>query len=142
MYTLYYNVYNMTSDKILNARVSKKLYEKISNKAKKNRVTVSTLIRNLVEDALEIHEDIHEAVDKKIRKYLSEYEKQKILGFQEISLTKDTRCDNCGKTIRASQTAHVAFFEESNIKAILCATCKEESSQSEKTGVHENTSNN
>ncbi|MCX6789522.1 MAG: hypothetical protein NTZ42_02850 [Candidatus Gribaldobacteria bacterium] len=75
----------MINNKIINTRVSKKLYEKISVEAKKNRTNVSNLIRNLVEDALEIHEDIHEAVDKKIRKYLSETEKQNILGYQEYA---------------------------------------------------------
>jgi len=131
----------MQSDKVLNARVSKKLYEKISDRAKKNRTTVSTLIRNLVEDALEIHEDIHEAVDKKIRKYLSETDKQHILGYQEMVLAKDTECDNCGKPLEASEIAYFAFFEDRDIKAILCVTCKDESSQPEKPKAHENTSN-
>ncbi len=131
----------MQSDKVLNARVSKKLYEKISDRAKKNRTTVSTLIRNLVEDALEIHEDIHEAVDKKIRKYLSETEKQSILGYQEMVLAKDTECDNCGKPLKTAETAYFAFFDDRDVKAILCATCKDESSQPEKTKAHENTSN-
>ena len=131
----------MQSDKVLNARVSKKLYEKISDRARKNRTTVSTLIRNLVEDALEIHEDIHEAVDKKIRKYLSETDKQHILGYQEMVLAKDTECDNCGKPLEASEIAYFAFFEDRDIKAILCVTCKDESSQPEKPKAHENTSN-
>lgn len=131
----------MTSDKILNARVSKKLYEKISEKAKKNRVTVSTLIRNLVEDALEIHEDLHEAVDKKIRKYLSETKKQNIVGYQEITLAKDAKCDNCGKPLKASERAYLALFEDRDLKAILCATCKTDSSKPEETKAHENTSN-
>lgn len=121
----------MNSNKVLNARVSDKLYEKIFNKAKKNRTTVSNLIRNLVEDALEIHEDIHEAVDKKIRKYLSETEKQNILGYQEMVLAKDTKCDNCDKLLKASETAYFAFFEDRDIKAILCATCKNKSPQPE-----------
>lgn len=130
----------MTNDKVLNTRVSKKLYQKISSKAKKNRTTVSNLIRNLVEDALEIHEDIHDAVDKKIRKYLSEAEQQHIIGFQEVNLAKDTKCDNCGKSLKASQTAYFAFFEDRDLKAILCAECKLENT--EETKSHENTSNN
>lgn len=134
-----YNV-NMANDKVLNTRVSKKLYEKISSKAKKNRMTVSNLIRNLVEDALEIHEDLHDAVDKKIRSYLSEAEQQHILGFQEVNLAKDIQCDNCGKPLKASQTAYFAFFEDRDVKAILCGECKLENS--EETKSHENTSNN
>lgn len=131
----------MSSNKVLNARVSDKLYEKISDKAKKNRITVSNFIRNLVEDALEIHEDFHEAVDKKIRKYFSEREKQNILGYQEMTLAKNTKCDNCDKLLKASETAYFAFFEDRDIKAILCVTCKNDNPKSEKTKTHENTSN-
>ncbi len=114
----------MSRNKVLNARVSKKLYDKISEKAKKNRITISNLIRNLVEDALEIHEDFHDAIDKKIRKYLTDPEKQKILGFQEVTLAKDTLCDSCGQAIKASDTAYFAFFEATDKKAILCQKCK------------------
>ena len=130
VFTLYYNV-NMVNDKVINTRISKKLYEKISEKAKKNRITVSNLIRNLVEDTLEIHEDIHEAVDKKIRKYLSEAEKKNVLGYQEVVLAKDTVCENCEKPLKASEIAYFAFFEDSNAKVVLCSACK-----------HANTTNN
>jgi len=53
----------------------------------------------------------------------------------------DAVCDNCGKPLKASQTAYFAFFEDRDIKAILCVTCKDESSQPEKPKAHENTSN-
>lgn len=131
----------MTNKKILNTRVSSQLYEKISNKAKKNRTTVSSLIRNLVEDTLEIHDDIHEAVDRKIKKYLSEAERQNILGFQEVNLAKDVECDDCQKPLQASETAFFAFFEDRDVKAILCSACKSKSSKTKKTKSNESTSN-
>ncbi len=114
----------MTNDKVLNTRISKKLYEKISDKAKRNRITVSNLIRNLVEDTLEIHEDIHDAIDKKVRKYFAEAEKHSVLGFQEITLAKDADCDNCTKKIKTGESAFFAFFEDDNSKALLCSDCK------------------
>ncbi len=132
----------MNNDKVVNTRVSKKLYEKISSKAKKNRVSISNLIRNLVEDTLEIHEDIHEAIDKKIKKYLSDTEKQDILGYQEIILAKDTLCDNCGKELKTSDTAYFAFMAESDLKIILCSTCKAIISKPTKEELHANTSDN
>ena len=130
----------MSHQKVLNTRVSKQLYNKISDKAKKNRTTVSNLIRNLVEDALEIHEDIHEAVDKKIRRYLFESEEQKILGFQEVSLAKDTKCDSCDSSLKTSEKAFFAFFEDSDLKAVICSDCKTKSSQTKKAKTNENTS--
>ena len=123
---------HMINNKILNARVSKKLYEKISVEAKKNRITVSNLIRNLVEDALEIHDDIHEAVDKKIRKYLSETEKQNILGYQEIVLVKNTVCDNCDQPLKASTTAYLVFLENKDTRVVFCANCQNKTSQFKK----------
>lgn len=132
----------MNNDKVVNTRVSKKLFEKISSKAQKNRISVSNLIRNLVEDTLEIHEDIHEAIDKKIRKYLSDTEKQNILGYQEMILAKDTLCDNCGKKLKASDTAYIAFLSESDSKIILCSSCKEKISKPEKKEPHAATADN
>ena len=117
-------------DKILHTRVSENLYEKISSKAKKNRITISNLIRNLVEDTLEIHGDIHEAIDKKIKKYLTNKNRHDILGFQEINLAKTSLCENCGKKLKSSEIAYFAFFENSDSKIILCSNCKSKISNS------------
>ena len=132
----------MSNDKVINTRVSKKLYEKISSKAQKNRITVSNLIRNLVEDTLEIHEDIHEAIDKKIRRYLTEAEKKDILGYQEVILAKDASCDNCDKKLKDSDSAYFAFFSDSDAKIILCSICKAKYSKSTKEEPHATTSDN
>lgn len=131
----------MNSDKVLNTRVSKKLYEKVSAKAKKNRVTISNLIRNLVEDTLEIHEDIHDAIDKKIRKYLTESEKEDLLGYQEIIFAKDTACELCGEALKKSQKAFLAFFENTDAKMIICTKCKLSNVVSEKDNTHADTAN-
>ena len=114
----------MTNDKVVNTRISQKLYEKIASKAKKNRITVSNLIRNLVEDTLEIHEDFHDAVDKKIRKYLVGVKNKNVLGYQEVVLAKNTTCENCEKPLKSSEKAYFAFLEDSNEKIVLCSTCK------------------
>jgi hypothetical protein len=132
----------MNNDKVVNTRVSKKLYEKISSKARKNRVSISNLIRNLVEDTLEIHEDFHEAIDKKIKKYFTEADKEDILGFQEVALAKDAVCDNCGKVLKVPDVAYIAFLSEGDVKIIFCSTCKSKHSKSVKEEMHENASNN
>lgn len=131
----------MNSDKVINTRVSKKLYEKVSAKAKKNRVTISNLIRNLVEDTLELHEDIHEAIDMKIKKYLTESEKEGLLGYQEIVLAKDTACELCEETLKKSQKAYLAFFENTDAKVVICTKCKLSNAVSEKDNTHADTTN-
>ncbi|MDA1316686.1 MAG: hypothetical protein O3B87_01525 [bacterium] len=113
-----------TNEKILNARISKKLYEKVSQKAKRNRTTVSNLIRNIIEDTLEIHNDFHDAVDKKITKYLSNAQKEDIVGFQEMFLAKDAQCVECEKIIKSPSVAYFAFFENNDSRVIICESCK------------------
>ena len=132
----------MNNDQVINTRVSKKLYEKISAKAKKNRVTISNLLRNLVEDTLEIHEDIHEAIDKKIKKYLTKSEKEGLLGYQDILLVKDTECELCGNALKKSQKAYLAFFENNGTKIVVCTKCKLTDVVSDKEDTHAATTNN
>ena len=121
---------------MINTRVSKKIYEKISEKAKKNRVTVSNLLRNLVEDTLEIHKDVHEAIDKKIKNYLAKSEKDGLLGYQDIVLAKDTECELCGDALKKSQKAYLALFENSDTKIVVCTKCKLTNAVSEKEDTH------
>lgn len=114
----------MSNDKVINTRVSKDLYDKISTKARKHRVTISNLIRTLVEDTLEVHAEIHDAIDKKIKTYLADGEKEDLLGFQEVALAKEAPCDDCGKILRTTDTAFVAVFARGDVKMILCSSCK------------------
>src|SRR5947207_1010907 len=75
--------------KVINTRISKDLYDKISAKAKKNRITVSNLIRNLVEDSLEIYGDVADLVDGRIKNHLHRQDTVAIIGYQSITLAKD-----------------------------------------------------
>ena len=87
-------------EKVLHTRVSRELFEKVSTKARKHRVSTSNLIRNLVEDYLEIHGDVWDAIDNKLRNYLDKGE-DSIIGYQSLILNKDTTCDLCNKKLKA-----------------------------------------
>src|SRR5438045_900625 len=97
--------------KVINTRISKDLYEKISAKAKKNRVTVSNLIRNLVEDSLEIYGDVADLVDERIKNHLHKHDTAAIIGYQSITLAKDTACDICERELKKGTQAYMAFLE-------------------------------
>jgi len=112
------------NEKVVHTRVSKQLYEKISSKARKNRISTSNLLRNLVEDYLEIHGDIWDAIDKKVRNYLDSGE-DSIVGYQSISLNKNVNCSLCGKTLKKEAKAFIGFFEKLPQKIIICSECKE-----------------
>jgi predicted DNA-binding protein len=59
-------------EKVIHTRVSEDLYEKILNKSKKHRITMSNLIRNVVEDGLEIYNDVADVIDEKVREKIKE----------------------------------------------------------------------
>ncbi len=112
------------NEKVVHTRVSKKLYDKISSKAKKHRITTSNLLRNLVEDYLEIHGEVWDAIDKKVRNYLDSGE-DSIIGYQSISLNKNVGCSLCKKILKKETQAFIGFFEKSSQKIIVCLECKE-----------------
>ena len=112
------------NEKVVHTRVSKKLYDKISSKAKKNRITTSNLLRNLVEDYLDIHGEVWDAIDKKLRDYLATGE-DSIIGYQSISLNKNVSCSLCEKILKKEEKAFIGFFEKSSQKIIVCPECKE-----------------
>lgn len=119
------------NEKVVHTRVSKELYDKISSKAKKHRITTSNLLRNLVEDYLEIHGEVWEAIDKKLRSYLVSGE-DSIIGYQPITLNKNVRCSLCGKTFKKEVQVFIGFFEKSAQKIIVCSECKGKEEKTEK----------
>jgi len=112
------------NEKVVHTRISKDLFEKISQKAKKNRISTSNLLRNLVEDYLEIHGDIWDAIDNKLKDYLSSGE-DSIIGYQSILLNKKLNCAICNKVLDFGSHVFIGFFEKSPQKIIVCTDCKE-----------------
>lgn len=112
------------NEKVLHSRVSKDLYDKIASKARKNRISTSNLVRNLVEDYLEIHGEVWDTIDKKLRSYLDNDDKA-IIGYQEIILSKDAKCSNCGKNLKEGTQGLIGLLENSSRKIVICTDCRE-----------------
>lgn len=108
-------------EKVVNTRISSELYDKISQKAKKYRTTISSLIRNVVEDGIELYEDVSDAVDDGIRNHLSG---NNPVGYQEIIITKLHKCTNCGVMIEVGKKAYVEVSENYTPRRnIICNDC-------------------
>lgn len=107
---------------VIHTRVSKEMYDKLSKNAKRRRVTISNLIRNIVEDSLDLSGEVFNLVDEKLRKRL--HREDAILGFQQISLSKDTVCDFCSKDLEKGTSVSLAFLENSVKKLTVCDECK------------------
>ena len=115
----------MNQEKVINARVSQKIYEAIAKKAKKNRVSVSNLIRNLVEDAIELHEEFHDTVNEITLGKSESVDLSEIVGFQEIQLTKATKCVICNQLISPNTKAYLAIITSKQPNIIVCTACKD-----------------
>jgi hypothetical protein len=76
----------------------------------------------MAEDYFKIQDDVLDAVGDKIKKHFDE--KDILLGYQSISLGKDTKCQICKKLISRNTEAFIGFFEQSSRKIIICKKCK------------------
>ncbi len=110
--------------KVVHTRVSKEMYDRLSTNAKSRRVTISNLIRNIVEDSLDLSGEVLTLVDEKLRKHL--HRDDAILGYQAITLSKDTVCDLCGKDLAKGSNINLALLENSAKKLTVCDDCKKE----------------
>lgn len=108
-------------EKIINTRVTEELYKKISDKAKKNQTTVSTLLRSLLEDSIDIYSDISTIIDQKIKDLLAE---EKIVGYQDILVAKDQQCAVCNQVIKSGDKGYLVVTDK-GIKGstIICSNC-------------------
>jgi len=107
---------------VVHTRMSQEMYDKLSKNAKSRRVTISNLIRNIVEDSLDLSGEVFDLVDEKLRKKL--HREDAILGYQQITLSKDTVCDFCGKDLEKGTSINLAFLENSAKKLTVCDECK------------------
>ena len=108
--------------KVVHTRISDEMYDQLSKNAKKRRVTISNLVRNIVEDSLDLSGEVFNLVDEKLRKRL--HREDAILGYQPITLSKDTVCDFCGKDVIKGSSVNLAFLENSAKKLTVCDDCK------------------
>src|SRR5882672_9470453 len=108
--------------KIVHTRITNEMYDKLSKNAKTRRVTISNLIRNIVEDSLDLSGEVLTLVDEKLRKRL--HRDDAILGYQAITLSKDTVCDFCGKDLAKGSNINLALLENSAKKLTVCDDCK------------------
>ena len=122
LYTKFSFYYNIMKDKVINTRITKDLYEKVFEKAKKHGTTVSNLVRGMIEDTFEICGDISLILDKEIRKRFKS--KIKIIGYQKVIVGNKVTCPGCSQKVIKGAEGYIAIAENgkaSNI--IICNKC-------------------
>gem|GEM_PF-2169268 len=109
--------------KIVHTRIPEDLFDEIVTKAKKNRTTVSSLIRNLVEDFLDITEDLTDLASGKVRKVLFSDEAKKPVGHTLITLLHEEQCADCEKSFKKNAVLHLVHFAGSAKTELMCDEC-------------------
>ena len=104
---------------VINLRVSKQTYEKIKNRAKKNKDSVSNLIRNIINDSTEIISDISSDLKNKEKKAKF----NDVLIYQRGTLAKENLCGNCGAHMAAGESVTIGRTD-SDACYYFCFRCK------------------
>jgi len=107
-------------DYIINFRVSRKTYEKIKEKAKENRESISNLARKAVEDSAEIISELSKEIFGKGE------DKEKfgdIVSFHKAQFAQDMECVSCDKVI-AKGSVGVVGENKTGKKYYFCTDCR------------------
>ncbi len=106
-------------DYIINLRVSRATYEKVKQKARENKESISSLLRKVMDDSVEVISDIsHDLMGKEKGKKFKD-----IVGYYKLKTAQDIACDQCGSSIVSGETATVG--ETANAKKyFFCNNCK------------------
>lgn len=109
-----------TKDYIINLRVSRKTYDKIKDRARKNGETISNLIRSIINDSAEVISDLSsELTGKQAKDKFAD-----IISYSKATLAQSRPCDNCGKDLAKGETVAVGETA-TRIRYYFCQNCKE-----------------
>ena len=110
---------NINKNRILNLRVSKKTYEKITDKARKNGETISNFIRSVIQDSIEVASDISsDLMGKEPRDRI-----QEVVSYHEAKLARSVPCDNCGISIKKHSAITVGETSTGSV-FFFCEKCR------------------
>jgi|SRR3989344_1204767 len=109
-----------SKDYIINLRVSRATYDKVKQKAKENRETVSNLLRKVIDDSAEIVTDFSDELFGRGKKgKFADVET-----YAKVQMARDTKCAECGGEIGKSETA-TAGESRSGRKYYFCKECRQ-----------------
>ncbi len=106
-------------DYIINLRVSRDTYEKIKEKAKENRESVSNLVRKAIEDSSEIISDLSGELFGKGRKG----EFKDVVSYHKAKTAKEMECAKCGTKIASGEIATIGETRGAK-KYFFCENCR------------------
>lgn len=106
-------------DYVINLRVSKQTYEKIKNKARQNKDTISSLLRNIIDDSSEIISDLSH--DLKGQKPVNKF--SNVVSYHRGMLAQERTCDNCHAHMVKNEVVTIGETEKDG-SYYFCTKCK------------------
>ncbi len=109
---------NDNKDYIINLRVSRATYEKIKQKAKENRESISSLVRKTVGDSVEIISDLSNELLGKDKKG----EFKDIISYHKVKVAQEIKCNKCSMNVPIGEIVTVG--ETMGVKKyFFCSNC-------------------
>lgn len=118
----------LRKDRLIQARIDRRLQRLLTEHAKQQRISVSNLVRNILEDAFGLREPgTGPAID---RDGLAKFEPpplDHVYAWNSVLLGKDAECSRCGVEIPAGSQGLFGLSEDpSQPRAWLCTECGED----------------
>lgn len=126
-------------DRVVQARIDEELNETLQREARRNRLTVSQLIRNVLEDTFDLVDHVvadavqlGQTVKRDARRIAKSAQGQsrrpvaddEVYAWQEVVLARDAVCGRCGRRLRAGDEALVGLTESPTAPRVWrCRAC-------------------
>lgn len=119
-------------EEFIGARVPKELRDKIIQRAERDGVSVSILVRQILErafnESVAVSSTIGTEIDASARQAAKDQFKKKfahVLGWETITLNTHINCAGCDKELNEGDAVTVGLSFTGGSPVVLCKQCKE-----------------
>ena len=118
----------LRKDRLIQTRVDRRLQKVLLDHARKQRISVSNLVRNILEDAFGLGEPgTGPAVDPEVLEKVEPPPLDHVYAWNPVILGKDAECARCGNEIGQGSQGFIGLSEDAEApRAWLCEECGED----------------
>ena len=118
----------LRKDRLIQTRVDRRLQKVLVDHARKQRVSVSNLVRNILEDAFGLGEPgSGPAIDPEVLETVEPPALDHVYAWNPVILGKDAECSRCASAIVQGSQGFIGMSEDADApRAWLCEECGED----------------